>query len=114
VNAIRHKFNYAPLFVLGTLAIACVSWRACADEKTPAARSGEGIYQVYCSSCHGGGWQGAPIAYDEAEWKPRLAKGFDAVMATVKKGLNSMPPKGACMDCSDEELTAAIKEMLRY
>lgn len=83
-----------------------------AEQKS--VRTGEEIYRTYCGSCHGGGWQGAPVAYDEREWAPRVAKGFDELLANSKKGLNGMPPMGTCMDCSDAELLAAIKEMLRF
>ncbi|MGB5729137.1 MAG: c-type cytochrome [Thiogranum sp.] len=34
------------------------------------------------------------------------------MLATAVSGLNAMPPKGTCADCSDEELKAAIEYML--
>jgi cytochrome c5 len=77
-------------------------------------RAGEQIYQTYCALCHGGGWQSAPIAFDEKEWSPRMAKGMAELLANAKKGLNAMPPMGTCMDCSDDELAGAIKEMLKF
>ena len=85
-----------------------------AAEQKAKARSGEEIYRVYCGSCHGGGWQSAPVAYDAHEWEQRMEKGFDAMLAIAKKGLNAMPPMGTCMDCTDAELADAIKEMLRF
>ena len=102
------------------LAFACVCFclaatlpLLAADDK-PGKRTGEQVYQTYCGSCHGGGWQGAPVAYDENEWKPRLENGFDAMFQNAKKGMNAMPPMGTCMDCTDEELRASIEEMLRF
>lgn len=92
----------------------CMSLPLFAAEQKGAARSGEDIYKTYCGSCHGGGWQSAPVAYDEREWKERIDKGFAAMLANAKKGLNGMPPMGTCMDCSDAELSEAIKEMLRF
>ena len=85
-----------------------------AAEPEKAPRSGELVYRTYCGSCHGGGWQGAPVAYDKVEWEARMANGFESLLANAKKGMNAMPPMGACMDCSDEELADAIKEMLRF
>jgi cytochrome c5 len=82
--------------------------------ESPTARTGELIYQTYCFSCHGTGWQGAPIAFDEHEWAPRVAKGLNGLLASAKQGVNSMPPMGTCMDCTDAELTAAIKEMTKF
>jgi cytochrome c5 len=72
------------------------------------------IYQTYCGNCHSGGWQGAPVANDKKEWDERLAKGFDILFKNAKQGLNGMPPMGTCMDCTDEELRASIKEMLVF
>ena len=77
-------------------------------------RSGDEVYRVYCASCHSGGWQGAPVAYDEREWTDRMAQGMERMFDNAKKGLNGMPPMGTCMDCSDEELKAAVDEMLRF
>jgi len=79
-----------------------------------APRSGAQIYQTYCGVCHGGGWQGAPVANDKNDWSLRMQQGFDAVLKNAKQGFSTMPPMGTCMDCTDEELTAAIKEMLPY
>jgi len=75
-------------------------------------RSGAQIFQTYCANCHAGGWQGAPVANDKSEWQPRLEKGMEAIFKNAKQGLNGMPPMGTCMDCSDTELRASIKEML--
>jgi cytochrome c5 len=85
-----------------------------AAEPKPGSRSGEEIYKTYCGSCHGGGWQAAPVAYDERDWSERVAKGFQTMFENAKMGLNTMPPMGTCMDCTDAELTAAINEMLRF
>ena len=74
-------------------------------------RSGEEIFNGTCTSCHTAGIAGAPKKGDVAAWDARLAKGFAETLAVAKKGLNAMPAKGLCMDCSDDELTAAIKFM---
>ena len=41
----------------------------------------------------------------------RLAKGMDATLQNAINGINAMPPKGTCANCSDDELMAAIKYM---
>lgn len=74
-------------------------------------RSGEAVYAAACTTCHAVGVAGAPKKGDVAAWDKRLAKGFDATLANAINGLNAMPAKGLCMDCSDDELTAAIKFM---
>lgn len=89
---------------------------ACALMLTPAAamaeRSGEEIYNAKCSVCHVAGVAGAPKFGDAAAWAPRAEKGIDALLASAITGLNVMPPKGTCMDCSDSELKSAIQFML--
>lgn len=81
--------------------------------KKAAARSGAEIVTKHCAMCHGTpGVPGAPRT--AAEWKPRLAgKGIDGLVASATKGINAMPPKGLCMDCSDAELKAAIQQLTK-
>jgi cytochrome c5 len=37
-----------------------------------------------------------------------VARGRDALLASVQAGLNGMPARGLCPDCSDEELRRLI------
>lgn len=88
-----------------------------AGEKSAAAavptgpRSGEQVYQASCFACHGTGALGSPKS--PAEWEPRMAKGMDVLLDHAINGFNAMPPKGTCMDCSDDELKAAIEFMTK-
>ena len=75
---------------------------------------GQEIFRTHCGACHGSGWNDAPVAGVKEDWQPRLAKGFDAMFANVKRGMGAMPAMGACMQCSDAELKAAIEEMLKF
>ena len=75
-------------------------------------RSGETVYNTKCMSCHATGAAGAPTTGDAAAWAPRIAAGKDALMANATNGLNAMPPMGLCMDCSSDELMAAIEYMV--
>ncbi len=68
-------------------------------------------YQSSCFACHSMGAAGAPKTHDVAAWEPRMAKGMEAMVASVKNGLNGMPPTGLCADCTDEEYAALIKFM---
>jgi cytochrome c5 len=78
-----------------------------------APRSGEEIVGKVCTTCHGTGLLGAPKVGDKGEWGKRAKEqgGLDGLLAKAISGINAMPPKGTCADCSDDELTAAIKHM---
>ena len=74
-------------------------------------RSGEEVFGAACTACHSMGVLGAPKKGDTAAWDERLAKGMDATLKNALNGLNAMPPKGNCVNCSDDEILAAIKYM---
>jgi len=80
------------------------------DGFDPAAK-----YMASCFACHSTGAAGAPKvqagAYD-AEWAARMEKGMDAVMANVINGVNAMPAKGMCFDCTDADLRALVDYMI--
>ena len=74
---------------------------------------GQATYEQYCVVCHRDGVAGAPKFHDAADWRPRLAKqNIDSLTATALKGLNAMPAKGTCQECSDADLKAAIEYMV--
>ena len=83
-----------------------------AGTETTAAASGEETYNKVCVNCHAAGIAGAPKLGDKEAWAPRIAKGNDALFESVKNGLNVMPPRGTCMNCSDEELRSAMEYMV--
>ncbi|PSU30219.1 c-type cytochrome [Photobacterium lutimaris] len=75
-------------------------------------RSGDTVYGTFCAACHGTGIMGAPKIGDSTDWSPRLAKGNDVLADHAINGFNAMPAKGSCMDCSDDEIIAAIDHMI--
>jgi len=68
-------------------------------------------YDKSCKVCHATGAAGAPKTGDAAAWAPRIAKGMDVLVVSVNNGLNAMPPKGMCFDCTDADYTALIEYM---
>jgi cytochrome c5 len=68
-------------------------------------------YDKSCKVCHATGAAGAPKTGDAAAWAPRLDKGMDVLVVSVSNGLNAMPPKGMCFDCSDADYAALIEYM---
>jgi len=77
-----------------------------------AARSGSDIYASNCIACHSSGVAGAPILGDVAAWTARLTKGVETVYTNAINGIGAMPARGTCMDCSDDEVIAAIDHIL--
>lgn len=86
--------------------------KAAAGDAGGAARSGSDVYNNFCIACHGSGVAGAPKTGDKDAWAPRADKGMDGLLETATNGLNAMPPKGTCADCSADELRSAIAFML--
>ncbi|MDI3325335.1 c-type cytochrome [Pontibacterium granulatum] len=76
---------------------------------SPVMADGQAVFEKHCKACHDTGLAGAPKTGDAAAWQPRIAKGVDAMLATVKSGKGAMPPKGTCASCDDAGLTGAIQ-----
>ena len=74
--------------------------------------TGQQVYDQFCFACHMTGVGGAPLIGDVAAWEPRIAKGMDVLMASTLNGIGTMPAKGTCMNCSDDELNDAVTYML--
>ena len=68
-------------------------------------------YNKSCVFCHASGAANAPKTGDAAAWEPRLAKGMDGLVKSVETGMNAMPPKGMCADCTADEYRALIEFM---
>lgn len=76
------------------------------------ARSAEDVYNSACMACHSTGVAGAPKMGDAGAWAERLAKGIDTLHTHAIEGFNAMPAMGACMNCSQDEVIAAVDYML--
>ena len=75
-------------------------------------RDGASVYGNFCIACHATGVNDAPKIGDAADWAPRIAQGNDLLNDHAINGFNAMPAKGSCMDCSDDEIIAAIEHMI--
>jgi cytochrome c5 len=88
--------------------------------KTPPAavvkkvmiRTGKSIYESKCVACHGIGIAGAPKLGDKASWAPRIQAGKVTLLKNAMNGLNAMPPKGTCSDCSKKDIEKTIEYMV--
>lgn len=93
----------------------CVEGEECGTAAAAVAagpRSGDAVYNGACLACHASGAAGAPKVGDVVEWKSRIAKGQVALVKNAINGINAMPAKGMCMDCSDKEIEAAVVYMI--
>ena len=68
-------------------------------------------YAASCGACHAVGVAGAPATGNAEAWAPRMETGMEALVASVRNGLNAMPPGGLCNSCSDEDYAALITYM---
>lgn len=92
---------------LGTLLASC------GERSSEPQHPGKAVYDRYCFACHQAGIAGAPALSDKDAWAPRLAKGRDALLASVVDGIApGMPPRGACPACTDEALAVAVDYMV--
>jgi cytochrome c5 len=93
----------------------CLAGEPCAAAVAAAAsgpKSGKDVYASACGTCHASGLMSAPKLGSSADWGPRVAKGLDKLYSNAIGGVNSMPPKGACAACSDDDIKAAVKYMV--
>jgi cytochrome c5 len=96
----------------GTEESAAPSADAGAESATAEPMTAEQTYQSKCLGCHGTGAAGAPKLGDAAAWAPRIAQGMDSLVTNATNGLNAMPPKGLCMECSADDLRAVVEYMV--
>lgn len=74
----------------------------------PPPRSAEQLFGRTCGACHSTGAAGAPKVGDADAWKPRVAQGLPTLYRHTVAGFNAMPARGACTDCSEQELHALV------
>lgn len=75
---------------------------------------GEKVYKRRCSFCHASGSAGAPRVSNKDEWQKRYeSQNLDTLVEHVTKGYRMMPPKGTCMNCSPQDLQAAVAYILQ-
>jgi cytochrome c5 len=79
---------------------------------TGGPRSGQAVYETKCFTCHASGAAGAPKFGTAADWTARIAAGNDSLYTNAINGVGGMPAKGLCMDCSDDEIKAAVDHMV--
>lgn len=91
---------------------------ASTEEEAPAGvrdfdlAKGKAVYDSACFACHAAGVAGAPKLGDKGLWGPRVAQGYDTLIASVINGKGAMPPKGGRPDLDDEAIRNAVGYMV--
>jgi len=96
---------------IGEVSIDSSIFVASTDTSNQTERSGEQVYSK-CQSCHDSGIMDAPKFGSLEDWTPRIERGMDDLLKIAIAGKGGMPPKGTCMDCSENELRSAIQYII--
>lgn len=78
--------------------------------------AGRKIYKEFCAACHAPKPLvdvDAPRVGQTQVWKKLYRKGMPALLKTTSDGVATMPTRGGCFECSDEQLVEAIQYILR-
>jgi cytochrome c5 len=78
-------------------------------------KAGQKIYEHFCATCHAADPSidlGAPRFRNLHDWQGRMQKGVTGLLTVTTVGINQMPPRGGCFECSDRLLKEAIIYML--
>jgi cytochrome c5 len=76
-------------------------------------RAGEKVYNEQCAQCHATGQLNSPKFGDAGQWAPRIARGYDELLASAIKGKGSMGAQGS-PDNSDPALNFEVARAVVY
>lgn len=97
---------------LAAAAVLATCTALAGEPTTKPIRPGDEVYAAKCTSCHDLGMGGAPKLSDKAAWTARIAQDKDVIYRHAIKGYKSMPTRGTCSTCSDDEIKAAVDYMI--
>ncbi len=85
------------------------------SDAAPTLKRGRQVYLKACTICHQNGEMSAPLTGDNANWYRRLkSSGLTGLYRHVIQGYNSMPIRGACVTCSDNDIISATDYILNH
>ncbi len=83
------------------------------SDKPPTLFRGKQVYRQACILCHQNGEMTAPLIGSAPSWFSRLKDSdLAGLYRNAINGYNSMPVKGACVTCSDNDIRAAVDYIL--
>ncbi|MBX9869675.1 MAG: c-type cytochrome, partial [Burkholderiaceae bacterium] len=84
-----------------------------AGDTTVGPNTGVTIYTKTCAACHDSGGAGAPRIGDKQDWQKYFAQGMNSMYTNAINGIGSMPPKGTCMTCTDDQIKAVVDYIVK-
>jgi cytochrome c5 len=79
----------------------------------PSLARGKQVYTQVCVICHQDNKMGAPVIGDASNWYMRLkSSGLTGLYRHAIHGYNSMPVKGACVTCSENDIISSVDYIL--
>jgi cytochrome c5 len=105
------------LLCLGLCQVHAESHKPQAFLQSIAGKPDEGqqIIQHYCLNCHAKNpliSLNAPAIGDTKAWEARMKQGLSVLFEHTDSGMNAMPARGGCFECSDKQLMLAILALL--
>lgn len=83
------------------------------SDAPPSLRRGREVYLKSCVICHRKGEMGAPLLGNGPGWFHRLQTStHQGLYKHAIDGFNSMPYRGACVSCSDNDIISAVDYIL--
>ena len=82
-----------------------------ADSSRPASKDLAERYERSCMTCHSKPGSGAPLTGFAPQWQERKKKGWAQLQKNALEGFNAMPARGACNDCTPEQINELIQFM---
>lgn len=75
------------------------------------------IFHEYCATCHKNNAiisVNAPRIGYKSDWEPFKKMTLQQLFELAAKGYGAMPARGGCFECTDEQLKATIRFMLKH
>lgn len=83
------------------------------SDMPPTLARGKQVYMQACVICHQDSKMSAPVIGDAPNWYMRLKNsGLTGLYRHAINGYNSMPIKGACVTCSDNDIISSVDYIL--
>ena len=116
LKVVRSPLVKASMLIVSLAFASSISADVNTDEPLQLAQltadfNAEQTYMQSCFACHSSGAGGAPLLDATGDWDTRMEKGMEAVMSNVINGVNAMPAKGLCFNCTNEDLQALVEYM---